>query len=251
MRIAIKLLTIPFVMLCLICQGCNKDSPDKTDTIQNGRRIIEFSGYKWVVESSSDKKQGPGPNYFSDSEENVWLDQDGKLHLRITYKKGIWYCAKVTMLKSYSSGRYVFQVDSRVDNFDKNVVGGLFTYKNDTEEIDIEFSKWNSDGNMDSQFAVQPSSKSANKKRFFLNLTGEKSTHWFNWQRDRIDFMSYQGQSQELPAANNIIQQWTYTGNDIPPDSDEKIKINLWLFKGAPPSDLQETEMVISKFSIH
>jgi hypothetical protein len=247
---SINLISLLFILSSQMCFGCKDGAPAETDTIINGQRVILFSGYQWVVDSSTDKKKGPGPNYFSDSNENVWLDKDGKLHLRITQRNGIWYCAKVTMLKSYSYGRYVFKVDSRVDNFDKNVVGGLFTYKNDLEEIDIEFSKWSIDGNMDAQYAIQPSSKSVNKKRFFLNLTGEESTHWFNWQSDRIEFASYRGHSSELPAVGNIIQQWIYTGADIPPDTDERVKINLWLFRGTPPSDLKETEMIISGFSI-
>jgi len=247
---SINLISILLILSSQICFGCKNEADAETDTIINGQRVILFSGYQWVVKSSADKKYGPGPNYFSDSKENVWLGQDGKLHLRITHRNGKWYCAKVTLLKSYSYGRYVFQVDSRVDNFDKNVVGGLFIYKNDTQEIDIEFSKWSIDGNMDAQYAIQPSNISANKRRFFLNLTEEKSTHWFNWQRDRIDFMSYQGPSLELPEVSNIIQQWTYTGTDIPPDTDERTEINLWLFRGTPPSDLKETEMIISGFSI-
>lgn len=247
---SINLISMLLILSSQMCFGCKDEAAPVTDTIINGQRVILFSGYQWVVDSSTDKKKGPGPNYFSDSNENVWLDKDGKLHLRITQRNGIWYCAKVTMLKSYSYGRYVFKVDSRVDNFDKNVVGGLFTYKNDLEEIDIEFSKWSVDGNMDSQFAIQPSNRSENKRRFFLNLTGEKSTHWFNWQHDRIEFASYRGHSPELPAVNNIIQQWIYTGADIPPDTDERAKINLWLFRGTPPSDLKETEMIIADFSI-
>jgi len=39
-------------------------------------REIEFSGYKWFVKGSGDWKAGPGPNYFSDSEENAWIDDE-------------------------------------------------------------------------------------------------------------------------------------------------------------------------------
>lgn len=246
---SINLISILFILSSQMCFGCKDGATTETDTIINGQRVISFSGYQWAVATAA-KNQGPGPFLYSDSKENVWLGQDGKLHLRITHRNGKWYCAKVTLLKSYSYGRYVFQVDSRVDNFDKNVVGGLFIYKNDTQEIDIEFSKWSIDGNMDAQYAIQPSNKSENKRRFFLNLTGEKSTHWFNWQRDRIEFASFRGHLLELPAVGNIIQQWIYTGADIPPDTDERAKINLWLFRGTPPSDLKETEMIISGFSI-
>ncbi len=33
---------------------------------------------------------GPGPNVFSDSPENVWVDAAGQLHMRITARDGQW-----------------------------------------------------------------------------------------------------------------------------------------------------------------
>lgn len=224
--------------------------PNVADTVINGERFISFSGYQWAVAKVSKNKKYGGPFYYSDSKDNVWVDKKGRLHLKITQRDGKWYVAKVTLLNSYSHGKYIFQVDSRIDNFDKNVVAGLFAYRNDTEEIDIEFSKWSKDGNMDSQFAIQPSSKPENKKRYFLNYSGKKSTHWFNWQPDRIDFASYRGHSLNIPAPRKVMQTWTYTGADIPPDLDELAKINLWLFRGRPPSDGKEQEIIFSSFSI-
>ena len=38
-----------------------------------GPRWISFSGYDWWPKTSTDLV-GPGPNYFSDSTNNVWLD---------------------------------------------------------------------------------------------------------------------------------------------------------------------------------
>ncbi|MBZ4192143.1 glycoside hydrolase family 16 protein [Niabella beijingensis] len=227
--------------------GCKKsatEAPEK-DTPSSSPRVITFAGHEWEVKSSAKEKLGPGPNYFSDSEENVWVDGTGRLHLRITYRNGKWLCAGITLLKSFSYGRYVFEMGSRTDTLDKNIVGGLFTYKNDTQEIDIEFSKWSVTGNIDAQFAVQPSNRTGNKKRFYLDQDSDVTTHWFNWQQDRIDFASYYGAMTDT-AATNTIQKWTYTGNDIPPDTDEKVKINLWLFKGVPPSNLKEAEMIVS-----
>lgn len=36
-------------------------------------RLIGFGGYDWCVKRSN-RKVGPGPNYFSDSTNNVWVD---------------------------------------------------------------------------------------------------------------------------------------------------------------------------------
>ncbi|MEK7720157.1 MAG: hypothetical protein AAB347_11230 [Bacteroidota bacterium] len=232
--------------------GCKKETTivpaTVKDTIINGQRILTFSGYSWLVENSAEMTEGPGPNFFSDSKENVWFDQNGRLHLKIINRNNKWYCAKVTMIKSLSYGRYVFYLDSRIDNFDKNVVAGLFSYRTDLQEIDIEFSRWGTAGNKNAQYSVQPSYLAGNKNAFGMNLTGTQSTHWFNWQKNQIDFASIRGHSSSLPSAANILQQWQYNGSNIPTDSNETVKINLWLYQGIPPSDQQEAEMVISGF---
>ncbi|MCK9638473.1 MAG: hypothetical protein M0R39_01080 [Prolixibacteraceae bacterium] len=218
------------------------------DTIINGQRFLTFCGYSWLVENSAEIAEGPGPNYFSDSKENVWFDQNSKLHLKITYRNNKWYCAKITMIESLSYGRFIFYIDNRIDNFDKNVVAGLFSYKTDLQEIDIEFSKWGIVGNKNAQYSIQPANLAGNKNAFNINTIGLQSTHWFNWQKTSIDFASIQGHSSFLPTAGNIIQQWHYNGSDIPIDSNETVKINLWLYQGTPPSNLLETEITISRF---
>lgn len=57
------------------------------------RAPIGFAGYTWAVKSSAGKV-GPGPNYFSSSTSNVWVDGAG-LHLKITKAKARWYSAEV------------------------------------------------------------------------------------------------------------------------------------------------------------
>lgn len=244
------------ICICLLISllstfsSCSQSQEKVDEPAKNASRIIEFSGYKWLVRDSRDIKQGPGPNYFSNSEENVWVDENGRLHLKIVKRDGIWYCSGVTLRQSYGFNKYVFYVGSRVDQLDQNVVGGLFTYKNDEEEIDIEFSKWSDPKNEDSQFAVQPAYISGNKERFDLNLKNELSTHFFNWQKDKIEFGSYKGHTLS-PKKEDIIKTWTYTGKNIPPDKDERLKINLWLFKGAVPANNEEVEMIINRVEIH
>ncbi|TBW28629.1 glycoside hydrolase family 16 protein [Gramella sp. KN1008] len=245
-RVILGLLTGVLIMMV----SCSQSQEVEEITVKPTTRIINFSGYEWVVRTSGNGKQGPGPNYFSDSEENVWVDDDGRLHLKIVQKGGVWYCSGVTLRRSYGYNKYVFYVANRVDQLDPNVVGGLFTYKNDEEEIDIEFSRWSDPEKLDSQFAVQPSHISGNKVRYDLGLDGNLSTHFFNWQPDKIEFASYQGFTLE-PEPKDVINTWTYTGNDIPPDSDERLKINLWLFRGEKPTNNQEAEMIIDHIEIY
>ncbi|MDZ7634482.1 MAG: hypothetical protein U5L72_08630 [Bacteroidales bacterium] len=164
---------IYLVLLVFALGGCSGREPEFV--IPEGARVISFSGFEWVVSTTGEKKAGPGPNYFSDSEENVWVDDQGRLHMKITYRNGRWNCARVELAKHTRYGKYVFYVSSRPDSLDRQVVWGLYTYMNDEEEIDIEFSRWGVENNHEAQYAIQPSHKPGNKARFRMNLEGSYS----------------------------------------------------------------------------
>ena len=239
-----ELIMVSF-LFCL--SGCM--AGDNSEPADNQPRIIRFSGFDWNVISSGEVRAGPGPNYFSDSEDNVRVDEQGRLHLKITLLDGRWYCSGIETVKSYGHDRYVFYVSSRPDSLDKQVVWGLYTYSNDYEEIDIEFSRWGIDNNQEAQYVVQPN-KPGNKVRFRMNLEGSYTTHIIDWKRKRIGFASYHGHRLRPGRETDVIARWSYEGKDIPPDNDERLKINLWLFRGIPPSDNREAEVVINRVEI-
>lgn len=241
--------SILFWVIVLTSTSCSKDEDHTEAPPTFTTRIINFSGHEWIVRTSKDKKEGPGPNLFSDSEENVWVDNDGRLHLKIVQRNGYWYCAGVTLKHSQGHKKYVFYLASRVDQLDENVVGGLFTYKNDDEEIDIEFSKWSNPTNQNSQFTIQPAAKTGNKYRYDMDLKTSLSTHFFDWKANEIEFGSYQGHTLS-PESEAIINSWTYKGSDIPPLNDERLKMNLWLFRGQSPTNAQPAEMIIERVEI-
>lgn len=234
------------VLLAIV--SCNNETNNDLP-VQQGARIISFAGYDWVVEDSNDNTVGPGPNYFSSSEENVWVDNKGRLHLKIVERNGEWHCSKVTLWNAHGYHKYVFYVDSSVDKLDKNVVAGLFAYESDEQEIDIEVSRWGKENNDNCQFAIQPSANVGNKVRFNLPLNNDCYTHFFNWQKDSIEFGSYLRESL-TPSEEDVVKTWVYTGKDIPTSSYLRIKINLWLFKGKFPVDNQDNELVIEDFKI-
>jgi hypothetical protein len=214
-----------------------------------GLNKLTFSGYTWRVRDTQTASQGPGPNYFSSSPENVWLDAQGQLHLKITYRNGIWYCGEIYSEESFGYGLYTFFAASRVDTIDINGVIGLFTYLDDNNEIDIEFSRWGWESGTNAGFTCQPWQTAGNSHAFDMSLSGNYSTHNFNWQAGEIKYRSLYGHYYEPPNPSQIIQTWNYTGPDIPPESTERAHINLWLMSGLPPSDGQEIEVVIKEFN--
>lgn len=206
-------------------------------------RTIEFSGYTWNVKRSAGKV-GPGPNYFSNSAGNVWVDADGRLHLRTTRSKGRWFCAEVINTQSLGRGTYTWTLDSPVDALDRNVVLGLFTWNDDPaynhRELDWEAARWGDAADpTNGQYVVQPWDGDGNLQRITLPPGVSQSTQSFTWGLSSVTFTS----SSATPAT------WTYMGPDVPVPGGENARMNLWLFRGAAPSDGHEVEVVIRSFS--
>ncbi len=209
---------------------------------------ISFAGINWYVRSGTG---GPGPNNWSDSPSSVWVDGDGRLHLKIRKVNNEWQCAEIYAQQSFGYGEYTFYVASNVENYDKNIVVGLFTYENDSREIDIEFSRWGNSSNVAGWYTVQPPPyNSSNQQSFALNLSGDYSTHKFIWSSSNIFFQSYHGHYPNLPNSSYLIKQWTYSGSNNPPVGNERLHINFWLLNGTPPTNQQDAELIISAVSV-
>jgi hypothetical protein len=195
---------------------------------------------------SNTEPVGPGPNVFSDSAENVWVDSAGQLHLRTTYRDGQWRTAEVILGQSLGFGTYTFRVASPLGNLDPNVVVGLFTWNNDPaynhREIDVEFARWgNASDPTAGQYVVQPYDRAGNLRRFVQPATSA-SVHAFTWASKSVFFAS------GTPAGQPIAE-WRSKSPDVPRPGGERVHINLWLNGGTPPLDGAETEVVISSFS--
>ena len=208
-------------------------------------RTIAFSGYSWAVKASTEPV-GPGPNMFSDSTDNVWVDSAGQLHLRTTYRDGRWRTAEVILGQSLGFGKYTFRVASPLGTLDPNVVVGLFTWSDDPaynhREIDVEFARWGNQADPTAgQYAVQPYDRAGNLSRFIQPATAA-SVHSFTWAPRSVLFTSATNNGQSIAS-------WRTTSRDVPRQGGERVHLNLWLDGGAAPVDGAETEIVISSFS--
>jgi hypothetical protein len=204
-------------------------------------RIIAFAAHTWQVKTSA-SAVGPGPNYFSDSDDNVWVDGRGRLHLKVTHLDGKWYCAEVVNTRSLGHGRYTFTLGSSVDNLDPSLVFGLFTWSDDpayhNRDIDIEFSRCaNGDDPTNGQYVVQPYDHIGNLKRI-TQRTLASSRQSFDWRKAGFRFAS----SSAAPSA------WTYRGRDVPEPGTEHVRMNLWLNRGGAPTNDRPAEVIIDSF---
>jgi hypothetical protein len=228
----------------------NKTGPTGTSDFSK-YKTLTFSGYKWYIKSSKEPV-GPGPNYFSDRRKNVWVDNEGKLHLKLTKKNDKWLCPEVICEQSLGFGKYIFNIDVPIDKLDSNVVLGLFTYDlspgKNNREIDIEITRWGTPDKPPFNYTVQPDSKAENKQFFDAELNGTGTTHIIDWRNNEINFLSLHGLKDVPESTSHIIKSWKYSGQDIPSPGNEKVRMNLYLFQGKAPEDKKEIEVVIHEF---
>jgi hypothetical protein len=222
-------------------------------------RVLSFGGYDWSVKRR-DFPAGPGPNYFSDSPQDVWADNAG-LHLTIRHDNERWFATEVISNQSFGYGTYRFVTNSRVDLLDPNIVLGLFTwetaaYQSSFRELDIEFARWsNPQEPTNAQFVVQPCSACPGCQscsRFTVDLAGKSNqylTNFIVWQAGRVEFRSYYGRYVDsLPPQSALVHKWVRT-TGVPDHGNENVRMNLWLNQGAAPINGLETEVVINDFA--
>ena len=213
-------------------------------------KTVSFSGQSWRVKTSS-TTVGPGPNYFSDSGENVWVDSAGRLHLRVAKWRGRWYSAEVVSTRSFGYGTYRWYLDSPVDNLDPNVVLGLFTWNDDPaythRELDIEFARWGNPAYANAQYTVQPWNLPGHQYVFREPAGLGQTTHSFLWKSDSVLFQSLRGHYASPPSSGSIIAQHTFS-QGIPQAGGENARMNLWLFNGRAPTNGRAAEVVIKRF---
>ena len=217
-----------------------------------GVRFFSFSGYDWWVKNSAGPV-GPGPNYFSESTNNVWTDTNGWLHLRITHRSSAWQCAEIISARTFGAGNYRFELDSSVDSLNQNVTLGLFTWSDDPafadREIDVECGRWNNAADTNNaQFVVQPYDGASHLVRYRVPAGLTNSTHLFVWETNRVSFQCQTG--AYAATAINLISSSVFTNaTDVPQSGDECVHLNLWLFQGNPPTDSNEVEVIIKSFN--
>lgn len=223
-----------------------------------------FFGHQWLVTHSKDAI-GPGPNRFA--KENTWVDQEGKLHLKVSKhaKTHEWESSQISSLTSFGYGTYKTHFIVKNKHYwDDNIVFGAFTWDdqidhsliNFNREIDFEISKWGDSKLMDLQYVIQPVSDfpSENKlgdnhNRFTLDWSAnQKVFYTMKWGPKEITFKT--SVFDEIKNTEITLNEYEYRGDLNPTPGNAKFQFNLWLYQGKPlsPSKFLDTEIIIDHF---
>lgn len=271
MQMMNRLFTYTTVLFCaLTIISCQQ-----SDTQFNGREgdVLTFSGRKWDIKNEF---QGPGPNFFRSHPNDIFIDNNGYLHLTVSERDGQWNCTEVISQDNLGYGTYIWTIEGDPVNIDRNIVLGLFTWDNNTfqtdanSEVDIEFAKWGDpEEEYTLQYGVQPIAFGPyNEERVDKpeepnsNWIGV-STHTFTWTDTLITWQSWKGEQYGTrpPDASwsfdlNNPGKRKFEGNNISdrvvipaPGETTNARMNLWLVNGPEgPFIPVRHEIIIRKF---
>ena len=262
------------LVISLWLNGCKQSDPE--DVLGRDGDVVYFSGYTWDVKIN-EYAVGPGPNYFSGFYEDVFVDDNGYLHMRIAEHNGKWYSSEIVGRDTLGYGKYTWVMQADLENIPENITVGLFTWDNESffaeanSEVDIEFSKWgNPDLATTLHYSVQPVAFGPTYPERTHNAFTEPgdlvgvTTHVFTWTDTLIEWRSYKGDSTD-PL--NETAYWSFDldnparvknegGNSseaivIPgPGPNTNARINFWLLPwiDTTPTDGLEQEIIVRRF---
>src|SRR5246500_5732680 len=143
-------------------------------------KILSFSGYEWTTSSGPIFHAG-SRNFFDPA--NVWTDERGALHLRISGSPGKWSGAELKLTRSLGYGTYRFQLRD-VTHLEPSALLTLITWdgfgtESTRRELDIELSCWGNRDNTNVDYVVQPYYVPANVVAF--RAPPGPYTHSFQW----------------------------------------------------------------------
>jgi hypothetical protein len=207
-------------------------------------KTLNFSGYEWTTSS--------GPIFHAGSRQffdpaNVWTDERGLLHLRISGSPGKWAGAELKLPRSLGYGTYRFQVRD-VSHLEPSAVLTLITWdgvgtESTRRELDIELGRWGQPDNTNVNFVVQPYYVPANVVAF--RVPPGPYTHSFQWEPGKVTFSTVAGASNTV--GGRVIKQHVFTSG-VPSPDGESVRIALYVFHQGKIPLKDENEVIIDKF---
>jgi len=206
-------------------------------------KILNFSGYEWTTSIGPIFHAG-SRNFFDSA--NVWTDERGALHLRISGSPGKWTVAEVKLTRSLGYGTYRFQVRD-VSHLEPSALLTLITWdgtgtENNRRELDVELGRWGYLDNTNVNYVVQPYYIPANVLTF--RAPPGACTHSFRWEPGQVTFSTVAGSGN---TGGRVINRHVFTSG-VPSPEGESVRIGLYVFHRGKIPLKNENEIIIDKF---
>src|ERR1700729_1606847 len=192
-------------------------------------KILNFSGYEWTTSAGPIFRAG-SRNFFDSA--NVWTDEGGALHLRISGSPGKWAAAEVKLTRSLGYGTYRFQLRD-VSHLEPSALLTLITWdgvgtENSRSGLNVELGRWGNPDNTNVNYVVQPYYVPANFVAF--RAPPDAYTHSFRWEPGKVTFSTITGSGN---AGGRVINQHVFTSGIHTLDR-KSVSISLFVFHQGP-----------------
>lgn len=214
----------------------------QTNTLSFHPLSISWKGRTWTVR---DSEGNPGNNLWA--AECVHVDTSGWLRIETRNIASNWYCGQVESDDSPGFGTYRWYTVGQQHLLHTNLVGNLSTYLDLGHELDIQFGYAYEDDGTNFGYNVQPYYMAGHRQAVARTVTNLYQTHEFVWNPRTVAYRSWYGHSAQPSNPSLVFGEWTYEGTDVPGDTNEHIRMNLWMFGALPPSSNQS--LLIADFT--
>src|SRR3954468_20866900 len=207
-------------------------------------KVLNFCGYEWTTSAGPIFRVG-SRNFFDPA--NVWTDERGALHLRISGSPGEWNAAELRLTRSLGYGTYKFQVRD-ISHLEPSAVLTLITWdgvgtESNRRELDVEVGRWGYLDNTNVNYVVQPYYIPANY--FAFREPPGLYTHSFRWEPGRVTFSTVAGPGNT--GAGRVTNQHVFTYG-VPTPGGESVRIALYVFHQGHIPLQNQNEVIIDKF---
>ena len=223
------------VLAVAITKGSTKKSADMP--------TIHFSGYDWNVRSGLGDGGGEPCDYQTS---NIWVDDDGYLHLLMGQKADQYLCAGLGLARGFGYGTYRFVVSDST-HLPPSALFSMFvrSHREDPDNragFSVQLSKWRKTDERNAVFVVQPYYIPGNTARFIA--PAGLTTYVFRWEPGRVTFNIFAGNSGKPKAG---VMSHTFTSG-IPVPSMETIKLDFHDIHHSQNGVHHPVEIVVQKF---
>lgn len=188
---------------------------------------FNWSGMDWTIKKAS--HANPGPNDWS--ENNVYIDKSGFLHLKVVPTEQGCSSSEIISTKKYGAGAYSVVLKTAPVEWPSNLVFGFFNYPQKYGLLN--YTVWPTDPALTriTHNSILPLFKEATFS--FVRAVSEEGQAKVNYASN----------------VNNVVYTWSLQGNDKVSSADMPLILNLWCYKGSNKDLKLPFEIVIK--SVH
>lgn len=205
-------------------------------------KTLRFSGFDWQARTINGDYGGRTNEYSSD---NVFLDDAGALHMRITGAAGRWVCSEVHSVRSLGYGDYRLQAED-VGHLEPAIMFSMFTFladpaDGDHREMDIHITQRGEPTNKNAEFVVAPYFVPADF--FYFNVPPGPLALQLKWSPEQAEFAASLAQKTTQPP----LESWKFN-TGVPRADGAQIYINLCNYGNARIPPTHNAEVMVKSF---